>query len=47
MRVQGADNMVLKGVFHSMGRNKNWQIEHRWYGSEEVVDHWAHCLVRK
>ncbi|BDA42929.1 hypothetical protein COCOBI_03-8220 [Coccomyxa sp. Obi] len=45
--LEGADNIVLEGVFHSMGTNKSWQIEHRWYGSEDVVDHWAHCLVRQ
>ncbi|EIE24439.1 hypothetical protein COCSUDRAFT_35925 [Coccomyxa subellipsoidea C-169] len=43
--LQGANNLVLEGVFHSMGTHKGWPIEHRWYGSNDVVDHWAHCLV--
>lgn len=42
---QGAANVLLEGVFHSMTTNKAWDIEHRWYGSEDVVDHWAHHLV--
>lgn len=45
--VQGANNLVLEGVFHSMSTNKKWAVEHRWYGSEDVVDHWAHCLVER
>lgn len=44
---QGANNFVLEGVFHSMGTNKKWAVEHRWYGSEDVVDHWAHCFVKQ
>ena len=44
--LQGAEQIGLDGVFHSMSKgSKDWPIEHRWYGSEDVVDHWAHFLV--
>ena len=41
--------MVLDGVYHSMSRvgNYNEVGRHSWYGSEEVVDLWAHHLVPK
>ena len=44
--LQGAERIGLDGVFHSMSKgSKDWPIEHRWYGSDDVVDHWAHFLV--
>ncbi|KAK9816517.1 hypothetical protein WJX72_001415 [[Myrmecia] bisecta] len=45
--LEGATNVLLDGVFHSMtsiGAYKN-PSEFVWYGSAEVVDHWAHHLV--
>lgn len=43
---QGAENLVLEGVFHSMTTDPKWPIDHRWYGSEDVVDRWLHSLLR-
>jgi hypothetical protein len=44
--MQGAEQVGLDGVFHSMSKgSRDWPIEHRWYGSEDVLDHWAHFLV--
>ena len=44
--LQGAEQIGLDGVFHSMSKgSKDWPIEHRWYGSDDVVDHWAHFLI--
>ncbi len=46
MFMQGAEQVSLDGVFHSMSKgSRGWPIEHRWYGSEDVLDHWAHHLV--
>jgi hypothetical protein len=28
-----------------MTTDSRWGVDHRWYGSEDVVDHWAHHLV--
>jgi hypothetical protein len=44
---QGAHNITIDGVFHSMSRVGTYDTpgEHVWYGSREVVDTWAHRLV--
>lgn len=43
---QGADNVLLDGVFHSMGKIGSNQVSSRpWYGSEEVIDAWAGHLL--
>ena len=28
-----------------MTTDPKWPIDHRWYGSEDVVDRWLHCLL--
>lgn len=44
--LQGADNVLLDGVFHSMGKIGAREVSSRpWYGSEEVVDAWAAHLL--
>ena len=45
--LQGANNLVLEGVFHSISRKGSFadKSELVWYGSDEVVDAWLHALV--
>ena len=44
--LQGADNVLLDGVFHSMGKIGAREVSSRpWYGSEEVIDAWAAHLL--
>ena len=44
--LQGAEHIGLDGVFHSMSKgSRDWPIDHRWYGSEDVIDHWARFLL--
>ena len=47
MLSQGATNIVLEGVFHSMSRVGTYgqASEGPWYGSEPVVDAWARYLL--
>lgn len=46
MHVQGADNVLLDGVFHSMGKIGAKEPSARpWYGSDEVIDAWAGLLL--
>lgn len=44
---QGATNVVLEGVFHSMSRVGTYgqPAERPWYGSDAVVDAWAQFLL--
>lgn len=43
---QGATNVVLDGVYHSMSSVGSFSepTGHVWYGSDSVVDHWL-CHV--
>ena len=45
--LQGAETVVLDGVYHSMSKVGNYTEagRHIWYGSPEVIDLWAHHLV--
>lgn len=46
MLLQGADNVLLDGVFHSMGKIGAREVSSRpWYGSEEIIDAWAAHLL--
>ena len=44
---QGATNVVLDGVYHSMSQIGSFSepLQHVWYGSEAVVDHWLQYVV--
>lgn len=44
---QGAQNITLEGVFHSISRSGTFAdcSQLVWYGSEDVVDSWLHALV--
>lgn len=37
--LEGADNQILEGVYHSPGASRTW------YGSSEIVEVWARYLV--
>lgn len=44
--LKGADNVLLDGVFHSMGKIGVQEPASRpWYGSDEVIDAWAGHLL--
>ncbi|KAI3429352.1 hypothetical protein D9Q98_005447 [Chlorella vulgaris] len=44
--LQGADQTVINGVFHSMSRIRTFSepAEVPWYGSESVLDSWLHHI---
>ena len=43
---QGADNVLLDGVFHAPGKLGSTEKSKRpWYGSDEVLDAWAAHLL--
>jgi len=44
--LEGAENIVIGGVFHSMSQIGTFEEESPfvWYGSEKVVDLWAKYL---
>jgi hypothetical protein len=44
--VQGAENIVLEGVLHKMASNGSASADHKWYGSEAVIDQWLSHLVQ-
>ena len=45
--LDGADNIIIDGVFHSMSKVGTYDTAAKdvWYGSEEVVDLWLGALV--
>ena len=45
--LQGANNISLEGVFHSISRKGTFAdcSQLVWYGSDDVVDAWLHALV--
>ena len=45
--MQGAQNVTLEGVFHSISRSGTFADCNKlvWYGSEDVVDTWLHALA--
>ena len=45
--LQGATNVLLDGVYHSMSQigSVSEPSGHLWYGSDSVVDHWLCHLV--
>ena len=45
--LQGANNLVLQGVFHSISRKGSFADKSKlvWYGSDEVVDAWLPALL--
>lgn len=46
LHAQGADNVLLDGVVHSMGKIGAQEPTSRpWYGSDEVIDAWAGRLL--
>ncbi|PSC68432.1 GPI inositol-deacylase PGAP1-like [Micractinium conductrix] len=46
--LEGADHVMLDGVFHSMSRVRTFNEPSGlpWYGDERVLDAWLHTLVR-
>jgi hypothetical protein len=46
--LEGAENVVVDGCFHSMSRVGTYDEDSGevWYGSEEVVDVWLGALLR-
>ena len=46
--VEGATNIVLDGVFHSMSKIGTYDTESEnvWYGSDAVVDLWLGELAQ-
>ncbi len=47
MCAQGAEQVLLDGVFHSMSQIGSYSKagDHVWYGDERVVDTWLPHLV--
>jgi hypothetical protein len=45
--LDGAENILLEGVFHSMSKVGTYDEDSRecWYGSDEVVDAWLQRLA--
>jgi len=45
--LEGAQNVTLEGVFHSISRSGTFADCNKlvWYGSEDVVDTWLHALA--
>ena len=45
--LQGADNLLLDGVFHSISKKGTFADRSQlvWYGSDDVIDAWLHALL--
>lgn len=45
--LEGADNLLLEGVFHSISKKGTFADRSQlvWYGSDDVIDAWLHALL--
>ena len=45
--LQGADNLLLEGVFHSISKKGTFADRSKlvWYGSDDGIDAWLHALL--
>ncbi|KAL0041507.1 hypothetical protein WJX79_005714 [Trebouxia sp. C0005] len=45
--LEGADNLLLDGVFHSISKKGTFAGRSQlvWYGSDDVIDAWLHALL--